>query len=852
MAELPALPLGQAEARGRVTRASPRPTLTGAGPGRQDERLGPAIGRISAAFEAARVAMTGEPEAAPEQVLVLEVAGELTDFLKAIRRIDGLEFLVEDAEERIESGADFAAVDNKGKVHPYDRQLYMVFSDHAAWTELLNLWQRFKNGEPMPYGKAPFAHMFSRLENLRPWEDRDRLERTGVLQVWERELAGLKDELVPFEIELWLRSDAERREQAIDEMRADLKRNGGRLISESVRPEIGYHGVLAQIPARLLAETIWRHDVRWLRTGPIRFFHAVGQLAVVAQDGEPEPPVEEIAQRPAPASATPRIAILDGVPLAQHALLAGRIALDDPDGWEGLVQAARRNHGTATASLVIHGDLNDSNGAQAAAVYIRPILWDQAPAWVGGAGREELPRDRLAVDVLHGAIARMYEGESPVAPQVRVIVLALGDAACQFDRFVSPLARLIDWLQSTYEVLILVSAGNHAEEIELPEELDIEDAQELQHEVISALQRRAGLRRLLSPAESINAVTVGGCHEDSASYAENDGRIEPIVTADLVNISSANGGGVRRSVKPDLLLPGGRQLLRAEPHSPGEPRRFSVATSRRAPGVRVAAPARQAGVLDATTYATGTSAAAALAGHHAGHLLVELDELRERYGDEIAGPEFDAVLAKAALVHAASWGSARGIIESACAQPDARKRRETVMRTIGYGRSDPKSALVCEERRATALAASRLQEGEAHVYSFPLPGALAAQTERRRLTLTLAWITPINPQHRAYRRAALYLEPGEMPSNFVAREDVDQYGARRGTVQHDVLSGRKAVPYAPAKTIELVVSCRADAGGLTDAVPYALIVTIEVAEGVSLPIYEQVRQGLRVPVAVRL
>jgi hypothetical protein len=60
------------------------------------------------------------------------------------------------------------------------------------------------------------------------------------------------------------------------------------------------------------------------------------------------------------------------------------------------------------------------------------------------------------------------------------------------------------------------------------------------------------------------------------------------------------------------------------------------------------------------------------------------------------------------------------------------------------------------------------------------------------------------------------------------------------------------VPYAPTKKIELVVSCRADAGGLTDAVPYALIVTIEVAEGVLLPIYEQVRQGLRVPVAVRL
>jgi hypothetical protein len=115
----------------------------------------------------------------------------------------------------------------------------------------------------------------------------------------------------------------------------------------------------------------------------------------------------------------------------------------------------------------------------------------------------------------------------------------------------------------------------------------------------------------------------------------------------------------------------------------------------------------------------------------------------------------------------------------------------------------------------------------------------------------MAWLSPINPQHRLYRRAALYLDPGEMPPHFVSRAEVDQYGARRGTVQHDVLSGRQAVPYAPGKTIELVVSCRADAGVLDSPVPYAVIVTIEVAPGVTLPIYQQVREALRVPVVVR-
>ena len=398
------------------------------------------------------------------------------------------------------------------------------------------------------------------------------------------------------------------------------------------------------------------HEVRWLRSGLVRFFHAVGQFAAAPGDGALESAEAVAAGRPLPAPLAPRVAVLDGVPLAGHELLAGRITVDDPDGWEELVEVSRRNHGTATASLVVHGDLNAEGRAQLAPVYIRPILWDQAPAWVGGGGREELPRDQLAVDVLHAAIVRLYEGDTPAAPNVRAIVLAVGDSVCQFDRFVTPLARLLDWLQSRHETLMLTSAGNHLGDLELPADGNLTDPQELQHEVLCALQRQAGLRRLLSPAESINGLTIGAAHDDAATYRDDDGRIEPIITGDLPNVCSAVGAGVRRAVKPDILLPGGRQLLTPEPHADAAPRLFSLTATRRPPGIRVAAPGREAGRLQATTYDTGTSSAAGLAGHHAGHLLAEFEELRRRYGDAMPGSEYDAVLLKAALVHSAPLG----------------------------------------------------------------------------------------------------------------------------------------------------------------------------------------------------
>jgi hypothetical protein len=789
-----------------------------------------------------------EPAAlAPEQVLVLEVAGELKDFARVVRRIPGLEFLAEEAEEKLVADEEFAAVDHEGKRHPYTRQLFLMSSDATAWQQLLGLWQRFQRDEQFPHGLTGFRDLFSRLRSLRAWNDADRLERTGALEAWGRELGELGDEPVEFEIELWLRRDARRRERALTDLRGDLEEAGGELIAESVHEEIGYHGVVGRAPARLLLDTVTRHQVLWLKTESVRFFRAAGQIAAVAPEDE-----ESASDAPtdlAPSSGVPRIALLDGVPLGGHALLDGRLVIDDPDGLEALAPSARRLHGTAMASLVVCGDLNVPSAPHTRPIYLRPILSTQAPDWVHDT-REELPRNRLPVDVIHEAVTRLYEGPA-VAPDVRAIVLAVGDAVAQFNRFVSPLARLLDWLSFRYGVVFLVSAGNHTADLELAADAALDEPRELQHEVLCAVQRSAALRGLLSPAESVNALTVGAAHADGSTFPGDDDRIEPIVEGALPSVVSALGPGVRRAVKPDLLLPGGRQLLRLEPGFDGRSPRASVPPSRRPPGVRFASPGARPGLLDATAYGTGTSVAAALGGHHAGRLLDVLDALRANQGEAIPGPDFDAVLLKAALVHRARWGPVRALVEEAQEEVLGGRSREAVARLVGYGHVEPADALISDEHRVTVLAAGRIADGDAHVYRLPLPPSLAAKTARRRLTLTLAWLTPINPEHRGYRRAALALEPPGGPKLVAERSDVTTRPSRRGTVQHERLEGRAAVPFAAGSALELTVSCRADAGALESVVPYALIATLEIPQQLRLPIYEEVRQALRVPVTVR-
>lgn len=847
MPELPALPFrppttGERE-RGRGGRAR----VEGPGPQAQRHRLGGALQRLTAAFEAQRLALAGDADALdPEQVIVLEIAGEIDEFRQAIGRVDGLEFLVEELEDKVDPD-EFAAIDQHGNRRPYARQLFLVASDQTAWQQILRLWDLYQKGEDLPRGLTPFRHLFALLREVRPWDDRDRLERTGSLDTWARELANLDDEIVDFEVELWLRSDAQRRDRTVSQLEAELREAGGELVYQLVIEEIDYHGVLGRVPARRLLETVEAREVRWLSTQGVRFFHPVGQMAVPAPPDDVE--FDEAAEVPEhDVGGEPRIALLDGLPISQHVLLRDRLVLDDPEDWEATIPAARRRHGTGMASVVIHGDLSGASSAIRSPLYVRPILTPDAPDWVPNAP-EELPRDRLPVDVVQSAVARLYEGEA-VAPGVRAIVLAVGDAALQFDRFISPMARLLDWLSFRHGVLFVVSAGNHTVPLSVPADAAEAAPDELQHEMLCAIGGSAAVRRLLSPAESINALTVGAAHADDCKAPISDDRLEPFSTPDLPNVASALGGGVRRSVKPDILLPGGRQLVRLEPEQNGT-RLATLPPSRRAPGVQMAAPGLQHGTLDATVYESGTSFAAATAGHHAGRLLDTLKWLRNLYPDAPLDQELEAVLLKAALVHSASWGSARDLLDEMQQELGLPKSRGAVARFVGYGRAAPDQALVCDDHRVTVLASGRIQRDVAHSYRLPLPPSLASRTDRRRVTLTLAWLTPTNPRHRFYRRAALKLEPRAPGALLGDRTDCDANGARRGTVQHEVLVGERAVPYAPGDAVELSVACRADAGVLESQVPYALMATVEVPAAANLAIYEEVREALQVPVGVR-
>lgn len=209
-------------------------------------------------------------------------------------------------------------------------------------------------------------------------------------------------------------------------------------------------------------------------------------------------------------------------------------------------------------------------------------------------------------------------------------------------------------------------------------------------------------------------------------------------------------------------------------------------------------------------------------------------------------------------MHTASWN--RGAYDALSAvlrtKDNASNLKDIASAFLGYGRIDPDRARTCTEQRATFLSGGFIRPDQQWVHRVPIPSCLHSQTCWRRLTITLAWFTPIAPRSRLYRGIRLSFTPPERDSFLrVSRQDVHGNAVSRGTVQHEVLDGvSSAMNIAEDAALDIPVVCFAEAvSGDTlpvAGIPYALAISLEVAPKTRLPIYEQVRAHIRPRVPV--
>lgn len=810
---------------------------------RQAARLDPQFQALERALSQRAVEVSPDASgSAPEQVVVFVTVGGIEKFQRAAE-LAQLEWLGEFDDEDISPDEDFRDED-----HPDDglpTRVYLTFANQQSIGELLRLWNLWKaqGHAGLPTRWKKWGHLFKQLQTVRAWGPEDRVAETGLLEDLHARVA-LGRERIPLQVELWFRRTDAARRAAQERVSALIVNAGGTVLAERVLVEIGYHGLLADLPIAAVRVIGQMRDAELVVSQEVMFYRPCGQGAEPTHASSD--PVIGTPRAGALPSGDPVIAVLDGLPIENHELLAGRVNVDDPDDWSPSYAIPDRRHGTQIASLIIHGDLGEQGPPLATPILLRPVT-RTAPNIIG----EAIPEDQLTVDLIHRAVVRLLDPQNGIARSVRVINISLGDRYYPFHGTLSPWARLLDWLASKYGVLFVVSAGNDSRNLEIAlarSEAHNATAAELRPHVLAAIANDARHRSVLSPAESVNALTVGAAYSDASGLRPPpDGR-EIVDDPMLVAPFSRIGLGYRRGIKPDLLVAGGRPWYREHPNGSTNAA-FALMSGTSNSGQSHAWPGAGASATRKTMRSSGTSNAAALCTRALGLANESLQPLLASAATLPTSAQH-ALLLRALAAHSADWGAGLSHLNAILAPLVGSNRvREHAARFLGYGVLRADRLLGCTEQRATALGFASLRDKEAHLFRFPLPPSLSGVTGHRRLTVTLTWFTPIAPTARRYRRAALWfgVENDSLP---VGRSQADWMASRRGTLQHEVIEGDDVAAFGDDAEISIQVNCREDAPALDGEVQYAIACSLEVADGVAVPIYEEVRARLATRVVV--
>lgn len=831
---------------------------------RQWERLSPVFQRLQESFNERRAELQRTPVGIdPEQALVIEMIGSVENFANTVKKVQGLEWMGEIEIDEIAPDEDFYNVDKEGErtTTALKGRLYLVMSNQTALDEMLSLWKRYQANPTMTFdhGLTKFRDVFQYRKDIRKWGVEDRLAERKVFDIWREDIGFDPKRSVRFEAELWYRGSDNKRKESKTIVSGLIQNLGGRVISECVIHPIAYHSVLGEIPAEKALQIIEQPEVDLIRCENIMFFRPSGQIVIGKESIEGDVSDYEFSKGDLPAG-DPVVALLDGLPLENHRLLENRLVIDDPDDWASGYPAIDRQHGTAMASLIVNGDLNNGSNLLRRPVYVRPIM-KPVKKWFKSPRPEQLPEDVLFVDYIHRAVKRIVEGEGgdePAAPTVKIINLSIGDSLRPFSQMMSPLARLLDWLSVKYNLLFIISSGNHLEKINIgiPGDDFLKlNTTERESLVVKKLYEDMRHRRLLSPAESINGLTVGAFHTDASQNVYLGHLLDPF-QSELPSPVSSFGAGYRRSIKPDFIAPGGRVLYDTSIRSNHiEPRNRSIA-----PGHQVAAPSTHPGPPDKTKFCCGSSNSAALTSRAAG---IAYDYLQSIFLEQASDSDFSAFgipILKAALVHGCNWNKQGERLDTLLkAGGDGKKIRNRISKWLGYGVADFEKALGCNPQRATLLGFGQLNDGEAHVYQLPLPPSLNAQRIWRKFTVTLAWLSPVASTTQRYREAQLWFdfEDGKKSRKKLESKlnvkgiDSDSNATRRGTIQHEIFEGKTAAAISGEDFVRIKVNCRKDARKIISSISYGLIVSLEVAEGIDLPIYNEIRTRIAPAVEIR-
>ncbi len=203
----------------------------------------------------------------PEYTLVFETVGDPRDFYKAVNKLKEeyptVEWLMELSDSNLNNSDDFYVMDSQAARDDSKKlttKLFCIMTNQVALNEIISLWNHYQADEnfKFPKGMAGFKQLFRTLYDVHKWGIQERLEDTGLIEIWEEELQDASLEKVKVQIELFFRSSISKRQEVEGNIKNIVIQTGGEILSCSVIPEIEYHAILATIPREYAQKIIDR------------------------------------------------------------------------------------------------------------------------------------------------------------------------------------------------------------------------------------------------------------------------------------------------------------------------------------------------------------------------------------------------------------------------------------------------------------------------------------------------------------------------------------------------------------------------------------------------------------------
>ena len=363
-------------------------------------------------------------------------------------------------------------------------------------------------------------------------------------------------------------------------------------------------------------------------------------------------------------------------------------------------------HGSGVGSLVSYYAIDISDGAQ-----------NKGKVWLASArvldennyseDDKDADEGRLFSEVLKEVVKTF------VPLGVKIFNLSVNDVNRRWDdenKKVVPrnswVARTVDFLSREYDVLFVISTGN----------LFREEVRELIDKGIEYPKYLLeGVSRLLDPAQSALALTVGSIAHSVTLIGPNSAGDSAIANVDFPSPFSRRGPGVNGEIKPELVERGGNYVF----VSGG-----GVTTN---PGTNVLMASKDG--RPSLSHRSGTSFAAPRVAHSVAMIAQELSLL---------GVSATAPLLKALLVNSASLP--KNDVLSQFLSDLSPERKEDWLNLYGYGIPDRRKAVEADQHSALLYFQGALKPNKVAFLSVPVPKELAyAEKGLKRITVTVAF-----------------------------------------------------------------------------------------------------------------